>query len=245
MLMRFLTVLLFVSIAPLAMADGPIFSRGAAPLNIRCEAEVPCKDTTVPSPDAKKAIHVVWNGSRGSSSYTLQVFTPSGRFLIERDGLFSDEDDWTDLEILWSPNSESFSLTGHTNGYLNTTHVFRFTGSGVIMSDIAREPFQDMLRTFPPCKAEHADPTICSAVHSEDYFNFAVVAWADAHTAVLMGEVPCDSLWGGIMCQVMGYEVDVPSGKIVRRMTAVEFRKRWQHALAWKFHVPGPPEWEK
>ena len=35
---------------------------------------------------------------------------------------------------------------------------------------------------------------------------------------VVMAEVPCSTYMGGVMCQVLGYELSMPSGKIVRRM---------------------------
>ena len=47
------------------------------------------------------------------------------------------------------------------------------------------------------------------------------------------------------MCQVMGYEVEVPSGKLVHAMTAREFKSRWQHSMAWKFHNPEAPAWKQ
>ena len=58
-----------------------------------------------------------------------------------------------------------------------------------------------------------------------------------------MGEVPCSGGYRGIMCQVMGYELDVPTGKIVRRMNAREFGEYWRKSIAWRFHVPDPPEY--
>jgi hypothetical protein len=43
---------------------------------------------------------------------------------------------------------------------------------------------------------------------------------------------------------VMGYEVDLPDGKIVKTMSAQDFKNKWQHAMPWSFHVPEPPEWQ-
>jgi hypothetical protein len=45
------------------------------------------------------------------------------------------------------------------------------------------------------------------------------------------------------MCQVMGYELDVPTGAIVRRMSAKDLAKKWQKGMAWKFQDPGPAEY--
>ncbi len=50
---------------------------------------------------------------------------------------------------------------------------------------------------------------------------------------------------GGIDCQVLGYEIEVPSGKILRRMESKEFARRWQHSMAWKFEDPGPAEFKE
>jgi hypothetical protein len=46
------------------------------------------------------------------------------------------------------------------------------------------------------------------------------------------------------MCEVLGYELEVPRGKILRRMASKEFAKRWKHLTAWKFEDPGPAEFE-
>jgi hypothetical protein len=59
---------------------------------------------------------------------------------------------------------------------------------------------------------------------------------------VVMTEIPCSSRFGGIMCQILGYEIEVPSGEILRRMEPKEFERRWQHSMAWKFWIPDPPE---
>ena len=56
-------------------------------------------------------------------------------------------------------------------------------------------------------------------------------------------EVPCSSSYGGIMCQVQGYEVNVPTGSIAMRLTARDIKARWQSHMAWTFHIPDPPEY--
>jgi hypothetical protein len=64
----------------------------------------------------------------------------------------------------------------------------------------------------------------------------------DSSRMVVMTEIPCSSRFGGIMCQVLGYEIEVPSGKILRRMEPKDFARRWQHSMGWKFRIPDPPE---
>jgi hypothetical protein len=60
-----------------------------------------------------------------------------------------------------------------------------------------------------------------------------------------MAEMNESSIVGGILSQVLGYEVEIPSGKILRRMEAKEFAELWQHSMAWKFEIPDPPECAK
>jgi hypothetical protein len=61
---------------------------------------------------------------------------------------------------------------------------------------------------------------------------------------VVMAQVICSSSMGGIMCGVLGYGLEVPSGKILRRMESKKFAPRWKHSMAWKFDDPGPAEFE-
>ncbi len=168
----------------------------------------------------------------------IEVITASGHWDLPIPA------DWVDFDVLWSPDSKFVALTGNLNGYIESVRVFQITESGPVSIDVAKMPFADMIRRFPPCRAAHADPTVCAASHDDKDFNFAAIAWTGTHTLVLMSEVPCTSLWGGIMCQVMGYEVDPPGGNIVETMTARDFQRKWQHEIAWSFHIPEPPEWQ-
>jgi len=126
---------------------------------------------------------------------------------------------------------------------MNSMRVFQIADSGPIEIVASREPFEDLVRRFPPCRALNADPALCSEItkHQDD-LNFSAVTWKAEHTLVVMGEVPSSGHYGGIVGQVMGYEVEIPSGKIERTMNAKEFKARWQHSMAWKFHVPEAPE---
>jgi len=78
-----------------------------------------------------------------------------------------------------------------------------------------------------------------------EYYNMSGVDWLqDSSGVVVMSEVPPTSRYGGIMGQVMGYELEVPSGKILQRLDAKRFKMKWQKSMAWKFRVPGPPEYD-
>jgi len=76
---------------------------------------------------------------------------------------------------------------------------------------------------------------------SADY-NMAAVAWTGGgRSLVIVGEIPCSSFHGGIMCQVMGYEIEVPTGRILCRMTARELKRRYQSEMAWDLTIPDQP----
>jgi hypothetical protein len=149
-------------------------------------------------------------------------------------------------ELVWSPDSKAFFLNGNNNGYSDyhvAVHVLDAPslGPGYITDEVEK----DMAQSFPPCRAAYT-PDNCAelAKNPSDYIGAAAVDWVgDSSRIVIMAEVAPSSSMGGIMGQVLGYEVDVPSGKIERRMTAQEFGRRWQHSMAWKFHIPGPPEY--
>jgi hypothetical protein len=58
-----------------------------------------------------------------------------------------------------------------------------------------------------------------------------------------MAEMNESTRVGGIPGQVLGCEIEIPTGKILDRMGAGEFAERWQHSMAWKFDIPDPPEY--
>ena len=152
--------------------------------------------------------------------------------------------DWAQVEALWSPDSTSFALTGAFNAYTNSTRILRIT-NGSVQRVPLNSLWQDMAATYPTCKAAKADAVDCRRDASGEGFNYAAVAWSNPSTAVVFSEVPCSSSWGGIMCQVEGYEFDIDTGRIVSRMSAREFKERWQANLAWKLNIPDPPIWKR
>ena len=71
-----------------------------------------------------------------------------------------------------------------------------------------------MVKTFPPCQALFVDPASCRKIETEPDYNMTAITWTkDSSALVVLAQVPCTSNYGGISCQSMGYEVEVPSGK--------------------------------
>ena len=75
----------------------------------------------------------------------------------------------------------------------------------------------------------------------QNEYNMTGIDWASPSTILVMAEVPCSTSRGGIMCQVMGYELEVPTGRIRRRVDAKQLKLHWQKSMAWNFRVPEPP----
>jgi len=172
----------------------------------------------------------------------MEVITPARHWNLPV-GAFTNA--WISVDVLWSPDSSFVALTGSINSSTESVLVFAITDAGPRrIDDATLQPLRDMFHRFPPCRARNVDLQ-CPQDPKDASFNFAAIDWVDTHTLVLMGEVPCDPRWGGIMCQATGYEVDLPSGRIMRAMSARELKARWQSSMAWKFRVPKRPEWKQ
>jgi hypothetical protein len=225
-----------------AVAGAGVFSRTATTVQLLCVGVKCAPVVDVFSPDGEEEIRRTFAPLRDDRLNItvdipkLTVVTQTGRWELAPD---ESRDPWLDLDVLWSPDSRFVALTGHTNTYIEYLRVFAITGSGPREVDASLQPGQDMVHRFGPYCDRYVGKLRCN-LNAEDP-NFAAITWTDHNTLVLMSEVPCSTIWGGIMCQLMGYEVDIPSGKILRAMTPREFRARWQHSMAWKFRIPQEP----
>ncbi len=79
--------------------------------------------------------------------------------------------------------------------------------------------------------------------NTEDEYNMTGIDWVNPSTILIMAQVPCSTSQGGIMCQVMGYELEVPTGRIVKRIDAKDLKRDWQKSMAWDFRIPDPPKY--
>jgi hypothetical protein len=150
------------------------------------------------------------------------------------------------IDLLWSPDSKTFFINGgNGGGYWGFwVYVNRLEDPKLEPVDVTAKAQLDMVESFPPCKASGLDKDECQKIGKEPDFNMSGIDWAgDSSKIIVMAEVPCSGGHGGIMCQVMGYELEIPTGKILRRMTALQFGREWRKSIAWKFSVPDPPEY--
>jgi len=239
-----LTVLALVS-APNSIANKPVWSKKGTAFFPSCGRPFSrCRPLRIPSPDRRSAVEITYSTDSDYpdiETATLRV-TTLGRNRGQVEPVASVED-----EITWSPDSKAFFIDGNENANGEdhvAVHVLDDPNLGPGRITGAVE--QDMVRSFPPCEA--ADPIdICAelAARPEGFVGVVGLDWVGSSSImVVMAEVPCSSSMGGIMCQVLGYEIAVPSGRILLRMEPREFARRWQHSMAWEFRDPGPPKFK-
>ena len=127
---------------------------------------------------------------------------------------------WRPEELVWAPDASAFVINGSESA---------IAGFDFVVFDIERVPIapvrisaaaqRDMIATYPECEARNLEPDDCRRIECKSEFNMSAIAWTRAAKAVVVfAEVPCSSTYGGIMCQVMGYELEVATGRILARM---------------------------
>jgi hypothetical protein len=216
-----------------------------------CHADWPkkgCKPLRIPSPNGKNRIEVRYSKDKqsGSMSAYLEVFK------AEQDLGSADPREWdpgSDSDVLWSPDSTKFFVNrgGESAIGMFWVDVYSLDDPKLEPINTATNALRDMVITFPPCRARDWDPYMDCEELTRDpgFINMSGVDWLpDSSAIVVMAEVLPSSRFGGIMGEVMGYVIEVPSGKILQRMSGHDFAKRWRHSFAFKFQDPGPPEYK-
>jgi hypothetical protein len=155
--------------------------------------------------------------------------------------LLGDDLDWRPSEFIWSSDpAGAIAVSGSSNAYAGRdVIVFRMESGKWVRKDVllpARKRMLDRLaRCWPEVRTAYTSPRLVE-------LNMSAVAWRDARTLVVFGEVTPSSSYGYAMGQVMGYEIDIRDGKVLREMTADEFKARWQSAAGWPIRIPDEPD---
>lgn len=222
---------------PAAKAERTIWARHAVTIT-DCYASA---HSQIPSPNGSSIVEPACRLSKNKDESLILYFrvkTPSGRW----HKINADEGAH---EILWSPDSQAFLVNGGTSGYAGFfVTVYLVHPDAVAKVSVTKAAQRDMVKMFPPCRADKRDETICRAMEMHPDFNMSGLAWiGNSSTIVVIAEVPCTSSYGGIMCQIEGYQLAVPSGSIEKRMSARKLKARWQRSMAWKMRIPEPPEY--
>jgi hypothetical protein len=216
--------------------------KNQTPRTALSSSTAPCKAINIPSPDSLSNIKVQYRniGEDFMTAYLLLKTPTEERREVEL------PDGFQDVDLLWAPDSKKFFVNGgNGGGYWGFwVYVYLISDPRVHGISIARDAQRDMVESFPPCKATWLDRKTCEAMEKNPEYNMSGIDWVgDASAIVVMAEVPCSGSSGGIMCQIMGYELEVPTGRVVKRMTAREFAANWQKSMAWKFQIPDPPHY--
>ncbi|HEY0794238.1 MAG TPA: hypothetical protein VGD64_00515 [Acidisarcina sp.] len=236
-----------VGLTPAAHGERPIWAIKATGFPVRCMERSEfhkCKPLRIPSPDHKSSVEVAYGKDKDIMFAFLRLVSP-GRGTRE----FAAPCSYGDDELLWSPNSKAFFINGGCGSSISGFLVSIYLVDSVNIDaglDLTHKAMRDMVKSFPPCKALHHDPEECKVMQTDpEYYNMSGIDWLeDSSGIVVMSEVPPSSRYGGIMGQVMGYELEVPSGNILRRLNAVQLKMKWQKSMAWKLYIPDPPEYQ-
>jgi hypothetical protein len=220
-----------------------------------------CKPIRIPSPDRRSSVEVSYRRvDLTTNDHILQAFlrvtTPAKG---TREAALPEG--FQKIDLLWSPNSKAFFVNGGNGGaYWGFWAYVYFADDPANPRDITKDAQRDMLKEFPRCKAAFpngVDPTGCMKISQptdaetcmeteadpkyDPEYNMTGIDWVNSSTVLVMAEVPCSSSNGGIMCQIMGYELQVPTGRILKRIDAEHLKLEWQKSMAWSFRVPDPP----
>ena len=144
-------------------------------------------------------------------------------------------------------DSRWFVVNGSENAYSGfAVALYELRDKRVELHDITRSAQLDMRASFPPCKAAGLTEGTCRRIGTQPDYNMAALAWTkNSASLILFAEVPCSSSYGGIMCQVQGYEIEVPSGRILKRMTAKAAKRLCQSSAAWNIRIPEAPQYKR
>jgi len=259
-------VICFLAFSPFAIAVQPTWAKKAVAFPSQCEIgsvadattgvrtalqDLPkpgeCKPVSIPSPDRKFIVDVKYEEVEIEKGYRLlQAY-----FLLRAKGGTTRRADFPlgfqNIDLLWALSSKSIFVNGgNGGGYWGFwVYVYQVDNPKLEPIDVTAQARRDMVQTFPPCRASQLDEKVCHEMEKgPSGYNMSGIDWgAGSSSIIVMAEVPCSGGSGGIMCQVMGYELEVPTSRILRRMTAREFKHEWQKSMAFRFEDPGPAEY--
>jgi hypothetical protein len=205
-----------------------------------------CKSIRIPSPDRRFTVEVYYQRVEIEKNFDMLVayFSLRSRDGTIREGSFPYG--FQNIDLLWSPDSKAFFVNGG-NGSATAgfwVYIYGVDDPNLEPRDITHPAQDDMLKAFPPCRASELDQEFCKSFEKQPEFNMSGIDWAGNSSAlIVMAEVPEGGGMGGIKGQVMGYELDAATGAILQRIPAPRFKQAWQPSLAFRFHVPQPPEY--
>ena len=151
-------------------------------------------------------------------------------------------------EVLWAPDSKAFFVNGGESaygGFYVLVYVLGDEGPPRKL-DITQAAQRDMVNSFPPCRALYHDPKLCHMMSANPEYNMSGIKWDKASSAIyVFAEVPPSSSYGGIMGQVLGYQLGLPDGRVLQKFSAQQVSRQWSSFMAWRMHIPDPPAYDQ
>ncbi len=229
------TCALFLVLTPLAAFAGkPNWIKHATGFAGQCQSG--CPTVHVAAPDKTTSVEVLY---QDGGAY-LRV-TEAGKPAREIHDVFTSPRN----DLLWAPDSKAFLVdAGEGMTSPSFVQVYLLDDPQLRSIEVTHLIGEDMVKSFPPCQALFADPVGCRKIAASPDYNMTAITWTkDSSALVILAQVPCTSNFGGISCQSMGYEVEVPSGKILKRIPPAEFKKEYQKFMEQKYDVPIAPQY--
>ena len=238
-----LLVGLYIIGFPTVFTADSIWVKAGVSLPVGCEVSSDVQ--VVPSPDKSASVEVRCAGLNQTGEGVVFRITRRNRPPTALKLEIEPGSSWRPQEIVWAPDSSAFVVNGSESAHAgNDFVVYRIDSDRISAARVAAAAQRDMVATYPPCKASGLDRDACQRIATSLKFNMSAIAWTRGSSSlVVFAEVPCSSSHGGIMCQVMGYELDVATGRILLRMDALEFKRRYQSQMAWPMRIPDKPSY--
>ena len=230
---RLLWLGLSLAAIPACAAEQPAWAKAATPLDLSCSHN----SQPISAPDHRASAQVLCQPRKDDDpAYSLQVKVDSGR-------IYEVPLQKRTQELLWAPDSKALLVNGSQGGYWGSfVTVYELTQNGLRKLSLTNTAQRDMVVSFPPCKAAKRNPSACTRISRYPEYNMSGVGWAqDSKSVFVFAEVPCSSSYGGTMCQVLGYQLSLPDGNILKRLTAPQVKTEWHSMMGWTMHVPDPP----
>jgi hypothetical protein len=107
--------------------------------------------------------------------------------------------------------------------------------------DVSQEVRADFARRFTPCIGETATCSARKLAKDLSWINVAAIKWlGDSNKLLVVAQMPCSPAYGKNQCAHEGYEVEVPTGKILASYGKQIFQQRWgRYCGKWMEKVPG------
>jgi hypothetical protein len=187
------------------------------------------KDLRIPAPDKRIEAQVRPDGGKDEGMPEVRIY---------RDGILVGKPItvFAHPELLWAPDSKAFTITSTGGGLVGNwqTTVYQVGSDTITPVNASALVRRDLSRNYPPCFAYRNNPQPCTTSEIKrmrqtlDWINVAAIKWIDESQRLLVvAQVPCSSGYGKNMCEYVGYEIAVPSGRILGRYRATEFQKRF------------------